>query len=63
MPVVLVEKKQDVCIVTLNRPERMNAINAELREALIAALSEANQDASVRALVITGAGDQAFSSG
>ena len=63
MPVVLVEKKKDVCIITLNRPERMNSVDAELREALIAALAEANEDASVRAVVITGAGDQAFSAG
>lgn|SRR5690606_10424668 len=50
-------------IVTLNRPEVLNAINVEMREALVATLTDLNEDASVRAVVITGAGDRAFCSG
>lgn len=51
-----------VRIITLNRPHRLNAIMPELLEDLIAALREADQDADVRAIVLTGAG-RAFCSG
>jgi enoyl-CoA hydratase/carnithine racemase len=51
-----------VAIITLNRPERRNAINAELGEALNKALVRAVSDKEVRALIITGAGE-AFCSG
>ncbi|UCD69776.1 MAG: enoyl-CoA hydratase/isomerase family protein [Betaproteobacteria bacterium] len=50
-------------LITLNRPKSFNAINNELRSALIETLEQANTDHSVRAIVITGAGDQAFCSG
>jgi 2-(1,2-epoxy-1,2-dihydrophenyl)acetyl-CoA isomerase len=42
--------------ITLNRPEALNACNAELREALLAALASAHDDPAVRAVVLTGAG-------
>jgi len=45
-----------VAVITLNRPERLNAINQALREELHIALEEAKADEGVRALVITGAG-------
>ena len=48
--------------LTLNRPNRRNAIDRELRQALIEALSAALEDASVRTLVLTGSGG-AFSAG
>lgn len=48
--------------LTLNRPERHNALNAELIGELIAALDECNSDVTVRVVVITGAG-ASFSSG
>ncbi|MDQ3259350.1 MAG: enoyl-CoA hydratase/isomerase family protein [Pseudomonadota bacterium] len=52
-----------IAYLKLNRPEAMNAVNAEMRDALIDTLTAfANAD-SVRAAVITGAGDRAFSSG
>lgn len=53
----------NIAVITLNRPERMNAVNQELRSALIAAAQEANEDATIRAVVITGAGDKAFCAG
>ncbi len=49
--------------VTLNRPAAMNAINSAQRDALIALIPVLNSDETVRAVVITGAGDRAFSSG
>jgi 2-(1,2-epoxy-1,2-dihydrophenyl)acetyl-CoA isomerase len=45
-----------VATITLNRPAAMNALNAEMKEALLATLARAGSDAAVRALVITGAG-------
>ena len=51
-----------VCLVTLNRPHRLNAIVPELLEELIAALQSADRDPTVRAIVLTGAG-RAFCSG
>ena len=63
MSVVLVEHRDTLALVTLNRPESLNAVSAQMREALIEALSELNRDSSVRAVVIAGAGDRAFCSG
>jgi enoyl-CoA hydratase/carnithine racemase len=60
---VLTERIGEIGIVRLNRPERLNAINAEIRRELPAALAPLNADASVRAVVITAAGDRAFSAG
>jgi 2-(1,2-epoxy-1,2-dihydrophenyl)acetyl-CoA isomerase len=54
------EMSDDVAIVTLNRPERFNAINADLSASLIAALGQAADEA--RAVVLTGEG-KAFCSG
>ena len=60
---VLIERNDSVAIVTLNRPESLNSVNAEMRQALIDALGTLNADPAVRALVIRGAGDRAFCSG
>ena len=54
--VLLTEQDGDVLTLTLNRPDAMNALNAELRGALLAALKAAARDEAVRALVLTGAG-------
>ena len=60
---VLAESVGDgVCVVTLNRPQRLNAIVPELLEDLIAALQAADRDPDVRAIVLTAAG-RAFCSG
>jgi len=60
--VVLEEREGAVLTLRLNRPERLNALNVELGEALTGALRRASNDASVRAVVLTGAG-RAFCSG
>jgi enoyl-CoA hydratase/carnithine racemase len=59
---VLYEKRGHVAILTLNRPDRLNAISAEIRADVHAAVDEAHADDAVRALVITGAG-RGFCSG
>jgi enoyl-CoA hydratase/carnithine racemase len=60
---VLVERRGPVALVTLNRPEALNAVNDALRGALTAALGELNRDPEVRAVVLTGAGERSFCAG
>ena len=59
---ILVETHADYRLITLNRPERLNALTVEMAEALSAALDAAEADPSCRALLITGAG-RAFCAG
>lgn len=60
---ILTERRGKVLLITLNRPEKMNAWNTEMRDMLIAALESAEQDDEVRAIILTGAGDRAFGAG
>jgi len=53
---VLVDLREGYRVVTLNRPQRLNAFNEAMHVALAAALDEAQADASCRALLLTGAG-------
>jgi enoyl-CoA hydratase len=61
-PELLIEAKGPVRIVTLNRPEALNATNEALHEALVAVWRHLAQDPQARAVVLTGAG-RAFSAG
>ena len=60
---VKLERRNSTAIVVLSRPEVLNAMNMEMRETLITLLAELNRDDSIRALLLTGAGDRAFCSG
>src|SRR6266404_964461 len=62
-PAVLYEKRDGVATVTMNRPEVRNAINAEMLCRLADAWQDINDDASVRAVIFTGTGEQAFCAG
>lgn len=62
MPDLLYEKADHIATITLNRPERLNAISFEMLELLTQRLSEADADTDVRAIVLTGAG-RGFCSG
>ena len=61
--VVEIETDDGVRILTINRPEKRNALNAAVREKLSGAVDEAVADPDVRVLVLTGAGDKAFVAG
>jgi enoyl-CoA hydratase len=61
-PAVLYEKRDNVAWVTLNRPERLNAYNVEMRDSLFEVLSAIYDDPDVRAMVLAGAGSS-FSTG
>ncbi len=63
MPDVIVEREGPIAIVTLNRPQAMNALSQSLRSALAAAVAELDADPQIRALILTGAGDRAFCAG
>ena len=60
---VLLERRGDIALLTLNAPERRNAIDLAMVEGLHAALDELASDANLAAVVVTGAGDQAFAAG
>jgi enoyl-CoA hydratase len=60
---LLVERQDRVAFITINRPEKRNALNIKTREEGAAALDELAEDDSVRVVIITGAGDKAFIAG
>jgi len=60
---VLVETAKGVCKITLNRPNKLNTITSEMLDMIAEAIDKAETDKSVRCMVITGAGDRAFSAG
>ncbi|CAN5590281.1 crotonase/enoyl-CoA hydratase family protein [soil metagenome] len=62
-PAVLTERRGNVSVITINRPEARNAINQAVSTGLGEALHEAQLDPEVRAVVITGAGDKSFCAG
>jgi len=60
---LLLERRDRVAIITINRPEKRNALNIQTREEGAALLEELRTDDSVGVLVFTGAGDKAFIAG
>ncbi len=60
---VTVERDGPVAVVTMNRPEAMNALSSALRADLARVMLELDGDDSVRAVVLTGAGTRAFTAG
>ena len=60
---LLTERRDGVVLVTLNRPDKRNTLSPEMVVRLAAFWDEIAQDDEVRAIVVTGAGDQAFCSG
>lgn len=60
---ILVERRAPVAIVTLNRPAKLNALSTRLVDDLESALRELDADDEIGAIVVTGAGERAFSAG
>ena len=60
---LLLEKRDRVAIITINRPDKLNALSIKIREEGAAILDELRNDASVGVVVFTGAGEKAFIAG
>lgn len=60
---ILVEREEGVGILTLNRPDKLNAMNRLLSQELRDAVKEMDGDDAIGCIVVTGAGDKAFSAG
>jgi enoyl-CoA hydratase len=60
---ILVEKKDAVAVLTINRPDKLNALSSQVHAEGVAALDELRKDETVRVLVIKGAGEKSFIAG
>ncbi len=60
---VLIEQKGAIALLTLNRPEKLNALDYETNDRLLSLLDTIEGQADIRAVIITGAGERAFSAG
>jgi enoyl-CoA hydratase len=60
---VILTRDGNIASITLNRPEVLNSMNTRLNQELRAAIDEVKNDKNIRVLIITGAGDKAFSAG
>ena len=60
---VLLEREGRVAILTINRPDKLNALNDQVRDDLLALLAQIGDDSNVGCVVITGAGEKSFIAG
>lgn len=60
---IIFEKRDFYAILTINRPDKLNALNAEVLDEIGAAVAEVKKDREIRGLIITGAGEKAFVAG
>lgn len=63
MSLVTTSKSDGICTVTINRPEKLNAMNTAVAKELISTFEALNLDDDVRVIILTGQGDKAFSAG
>ena len=61
--VIRVERRDDTLLVTIDRPKALNALNADVIAGVDAAIASVEADASIRAVILTGAGGKAFVAG
>jgi enoyl-CoA hydratase len=60
---VIYDKNEGIAIITLNRPEALNALSKEVVEEILRAVEDVRTDEDIRVVVLTGAGEKAFSAG
>jgi enoyl-CoA hydratase len=60
---ITIEKRGKVAVLTINRPDKLNALNRQVHSEGVAALEELRRDDTVRVLVITGSGEKSFVAG
>ena len=63
MSLVTTSKSDGICIVKINRPEKLNAMNSDVAKELIATFEKTGTDDSIKVIILTGEGDRAFSAG
>jgi enoyl-CoA hydratase len=61
--IVTIQRDEPIAVITLNRPDVLNAINASMLNELAATLTALKGDDSIRVVILTGAGDKAFAAG
>jgi enoyl-CoA hydratase len=60
---VSIEKRESVAVLTINRPNKLNALNSKVHAEGVSALDELRKDETVRVVIITGAGEKSFVAG
>ena len=60
---ISVEHREGIALLTLNRPEAMNALSRDLRQQLSETIDAMEADDNVRVIILTGAGERAFTAG
>ena len=63
MSMITTSKDEGVCIVKINRPTKLNAMNIDVAREIISTFQQLDKDDSVKVIVLTGEGDKAFSAG
>lgn len=63
MALVTTTKSDGICIIKINRPEKLNAMNGDVAKELISIFEKTGTDDSVKVIILTGEGDRAFSAG
>lgn len=60
---LLVETTNNICVITINRPDKLNALNKTVMDELNSAIDEVYDNANIKSAIITGAGNKAFVAG
>ncbi len=63
MNTILIDQQEHLALVTINRPEKLNALNKETIQELHEAFKQLNDDKKVKAIIVTGSGEKAFVAG
>ncbi|MEN8666233.1 MAG: enoyl-CoA hydratase-related protein, partial [Flavobacteriaceae bacterium] len=60
---LIIEKKEAIGIIAIDRPSKLNALNAEVIEALSGAIKDFHSNPNIRVIILTGSGEKAFVAG
>ena len=63
MSLITTSKSDGICVIKINRPDKLNAMNIEVAKELISTFEALDKDESVKVIILTGEGDKAFSAG
>ena len=63
MSLITTSKSDSICVVKINRPDKLNAMNIDVAKELISTFEGLDKDESVKVIILTGEGDKAFSAG